>query len=246
MIEALRSSWAARAFSASSPRRSFVVIPIAAAVSEILRWRSPLRGGVTGMAFMAAGYALYRSAGAQRQAHGGGGPGFSAQPEHLVTTGPYGVVRNPMYLGHLIFLVGLVALTRSPVALAGLFIQSRRFAERIAIDERRLADRFGHEYVEYVEHVPRWLPRVGSSPYVLFHRIAEPESARIRLRVVALRLKQRIHFENAETDGKDELVRLGGLATPALWDGHRLFSGGDAVDRELVRMSARAHFVMGG
>ena len=218
---------------------------MAAAASEVLRRRSPLRGGVAGLALMAAGYALYRGAGTYRSARGRGGPGFAAQPEQLVTSGPYGVVRNPMYLGHLVFLVGLIALTRSPVALAGLFIQSRRFAERIAIDERRLADRFGHEYVEYLEHVPRWLPRVGSSPCVLFHRIAEPESARIRLRVVALRLKQRVDFLNAETDGKDELARLGGLATPALWDGRRLISGGDAVDRELVRMSERTHFVMG-
>ena len=236
MIERLRAAWA---FSASSPRRSFVVIPIAAAVSEILRWRSPLRGGVTGAAFMAAGYALYRSAGAQRQAHGGGGPGFSAQPEHLVTTGPYGVVRNPMYLGHLIFLVGLVVLTRSPAALAGLFIQRWRFAERIAIDERRLADRFGHAYVTYVERVPRWFPRMTSSPYVLFHRIAEAESARIRLRVVALGLKSRIDFQNAETDGKDALEHLGGDRTPALWDGQRLVSGPDAVERELWRMAGR-------
>ncbi len=234
MIEALRASWA------SSPRRSFVVLPIAAAASEILRRRSPLRGGVAGMAFMAAGYALYRSAGARRQANGGGGPGFSAQPEHLVTTGPYGVVRNPMYLGHLIFLVGLVVLTRSPAALAGLFIQSRRFAERIAIDERRLADRFGHEYVDYVERVPRWLPRMTSSPCVLFHRIAEAESARIRLRVVALGLKSRIDFQNAETDGKAALEHLGGDRTPALWDGQRLVSGTDAVERELARMAGRA------
>ena len=208
--------------------------------TEVLRRRSPLRGGVAGMALMAAGYALYRSAGAQRRAQGGGGPGFSAQPDHLVTTGPYGVVRNPMYLGHLIFLGGVVVLTRSPAALAGLFIQSRRFAERVALDERRLADRFGHAYVDYVERVPRWLPRMTSSPYVLFHRIAEAESARIRLRVVALGLKSRIDFQNAETDGKAALEHLGGDRTPALWDGRRLVSGPDAVERELARMAARA------
>ena len=208
--------------------------------TEALRRRSPLRGGVAGMALMAAGYALYRSAGAQRQAQGGGGPGFSAQPDHLVTTGPYGVVRNPMYLGHLIFLAGVVVLTRSPAALAGLFIQSRRFAEHVALDERRLTDRFGHAYVDYVERVPRWLPRMTSSPYVLFHRIAEAESARIRLRVVALGLKSRIDFQNAETDGKAALEHLGGDRTPALWDGRRLVSGPDAVERELARMAARA------
>ena len=233
-MAALRAAWS------SSPRRTFVVLPIAAAAVEVLRRRSPLRGGVIGMALMAVGYGLYRSAGALRQTRGGGGPGFSAEPEHLVTTGPYRAVRNPMYLGHLIFLAGLVTLTRSPAALAGFFVQRDRFTERVAIDERRLADRFGHEYVEYAERVPRWLPRFRSSPYVLFHRIAEAESARVRLRVVELGLKPRIEFQNAETDGKSELARLGGHTTPALWDGQRLMRGADAVERELARIAGRA------
>ena len=152
MIDALRSAWS------SSSRRSFVVLPIAAAGFEVSRRRSPLRGGILGLALMAAGFALYRGTGTYRDARGGGGPGFSTEPEALVTTGPYAVVRNPMYLGHLIFLAGLVTFTRSPVALTGLFLQRQRFSERVALDERRLADRFGHDYVEYIENVPRWLP----------------------------------------------------------------------------------------
>ena len=46
--------------------------------------------------------------------------------------------------------------------------------------------------------------------YTLFHRVAEPESARIRSRVVELGLKTQIDFQNADTEGKDELARLGG------------------------------------
>ena len=243
MMAAFRVAWS------SSPRRTFIILPIAAATYEVLRRRSPVRwvcgiwggwGGGVGVVLMAAGYGLYRSAGQLRQSSGGGGPGFSAEPERLVTAGPYAVVRNPMYLGHLVFLAGLVALTRSPAALAGLFIQGQRFSERVAVDERRLADRFGHEYVEYTERVPRWSPRITASPYVLYHRIAEPASAAIRLRVVELGLKSHIDFQNAETDGKDELARLGGHATPALWDGTRLISGVDAVERELARLAQRS------
>lgn len=71
---------------------------------------------------------------------------------------------------------------------------------------------------------------------ILFHRIAEPESARIRLRVVELGLKPRIDFLNAETDGKDELARLGGSVTPALWDGRTLTIGEAAVTRTLATL----------
>ena len=70
--------------------------------------------------------------------------------------------------------------------------------------------------------------------YTLFHRIGEPASARIRSRVVELGLKPRIDFQNAETDGKDELARLGGSVTPALWDGRALAVGEPAVAEKLL------------
>jgi len=72
--------------------------------------------------------------------------------------------------------------------------------------------------------------------YTLFHRVAEPASARIRSRVVDLGLKPRIDFQNAETHGKDELARLGGSATPALWDGHTLTVGESEIARILLTL----------
>ena len=53
------------------------------------------------------GYAQYRLVGTYRSKRGGGGPGMSVPPERLVSSGPYGLIRNPMYLGHLIFFCGL-------------------------------------------------------------------------------------------------------------------------------------------
>ena len=72
--------------------------------------------------------------------------------------------------------------------------------------------------------------------YTLFHRVAEPESARIRSRVVELGLKTQIDLQNADTEGKDELARLGGSVTPALWDGHVLTVGELAVARKLITL----------
>ncbi|HEY8732303.1 MAG TPA: hypothetical protein VIN69_10060 [Candidatus Limnocylindria bacterium] len=74
---------------------------------------------------------------------------------------------------------------------------------------------------------------MSESDYTLFHRIAEAASARIRLRIVELGLKDRIDYQNAETDGKGELARLGGSATPALWDG-RTLTVGEAKVAELL------------
>jgi protein-S-isoprenylcysteine O-methyltransferase Ste14 len=79
-------------------------------------------------------------------------------PDQLVTTGIYRYTRNPMYLGHLIFLSGLALVLRSPGfgVLLGWHLQW--FDDRAAEDERRLEEIFGATYAGYRETVPRWAP----------------------------------------------------------------------------------------
>jgi protein-S-isoprenylcysteine O-methyltransferase Ste14 len=95
-----------------------------------------------------------------RTAHGGGGPGIDNPPTRIVTEGPYRLTRNPMYLAHLIFTLGLAVTLRSFVALAILVLRAIWFHRRVVADEARLAARFGAEYTDYKARVTRWLPGI--------------------------------------------------------------------------------------
>jgi protein-S-isoprenylcysteine O-methyltransferase Ste14 len=85
----------------------------------------------------------------------------TAPPEHLVVTGFYRYVRNPMYVGVMVALCGesILFWNRGMVielALACLgFNLFVRFYE-----ERTLTRRHPEEYRRYQRHVPRWLPRL--------------------------------------------------------------------------------------
>lgn len=138
----------------SSPHQTFVLFPLAVLASQLLRGRSPRLHWAP---VLLAGYALYRGAGDVRNARAGG-HGMESTPAVLVTDGPYAKVRNPMYLGHLLFLAGLVGATRSRLALLLFLRQLVRFKERVALDETRLEQLFGDEYRGYRVRVPRWIP----------------------------------------------------------------------------------------
>ncbi len=63
-----------------------------------------------------------------------------------------------MYLGHVIFLIGLSLTFKS--LLAGLITIATAvwFHRRVVDDEKRLAKLLGPEYLEYKDRVKRWLP----------------------------------------------------------------------------------------
>lgn len=76
----------------------------------------------------------------------------------LVTTGVYGLTRNPIYLGFAITYVGLSVGLDSPLALI-LLIPCLVVLDRLVIqrEERYLAARFGTDYDRYRQRVRRWL-----------------------------------------------------------------------------------------
>jgi protein-S-isoprenylcysteine O-methyltransferase Ste14 len=76
----------------------------------------------------------------------------------LVRSGPFRVTRNPIYLGLLVFAVGLALRWASLwgwLAVAAAFVLLDRLV--VAREERYLRARFGDDYAEYAARVRRWL-----------------------------------------------------------------------------------------
>jgi protein-S-isoprenylcysteine O-methyltransferase Ste14 len=81
-------------------------------------------------------------------------------PRVFVATGPYRYVRNPMYVGAAVFLLGFGLFERSPSILvlsAILLTCAHLFV--ILYEEPELEARFGATYLAYRRDVRRWIPR---------------------------------------------------------------------------------------
>ena len=138
--------------------RTFVLWPVVIFTAEAALQQGIPRIEIWGLPLLAWGYLQYRLVGNYRLREGGGGPGISIPPEHLVTGGPYRLCRNPMYLGHLIFLAGLAFALDSWLAAALFVFHAAWFDRRVRDDEARLSALFGDSYSEYRVRVKRWIP----------------------------------------------------------------------------------------
>jgi len=83
------------------------------------------------------------------------------QPGHrLETSGVYGVVRNPSYLGMLITSLGWVLAFRSGVGVLLVAAMLVPLVARIRAEECLLREHFGSEYDDYCKHTWRLLPGI--------------------------------------------------------------------------------------
>jgi protein-S-isoprenylcysteine O-methyltransferase Ste14 len=143
---------------ASTPKRSFVLYPILIVAIELILREGRLLIDPWGVPLLFWGFLQYRLCGNFRTGRGGGGPGFQKPPDRIVDSGLYGYLRNPMYLGHLIFYAGLAATFHSLAAVALLLLHIPWFHARVLEDERHLEARFGEDYRAYKRRVKRWIP----------------------------------------------------------------------------------------
>ena len=144
----------------STSNRTFIVWPVVLFAAEALLQQGMPAIHWWALPLLAWGYLQYRFVGNFRTREGGGGPGIAIPPDRIVRRGPYRFVRNPMYLGHLIFFAGLALALGSWIATAVLAFHAVWFDRRVREDEARLAERFGDDYRDYCRHVKRWIPGV--------------------------------------------------------------------------------------
>jgi len=145
---------------AGTSYRTFVLYPVLVVAFELWLNDGRVRLEVWYLPLLAWGYLQYRLSGRYRLRLGGGGPGMDTPPERLVTSGPFAFCRNPMYLGHVIFLAGLALSLRSWLGAAIALGTAVWLQFRVRRDERRLAERFGEPYMQYCCRVKRWIPAV--------------------------------------------------------------------------------------
>ena len=157
---------AVRRWLKSTSNRTFVIYPVCVIAFELALHRAShgtwakFHMVLWGTALLAWGYLQYRLVGRYRLRLGGGGPGTAVPPERIVAQGPYRVVRNPMYLGHLIFMLGLALTFKSWLGLALFAFHVVWFQRRVLEDEAQLLRLFGDPYRAYMKQVKRWIPGI--------------------------------------------------------------------------------------
>lgn len=78
----------------------------------------------------------------------------------IVRTGPYGIVRHPIYTGLVLALIGSFVVEPTVAALAGLIALTIGLIVKIRQEERLLTEHFGAAYEAYRNDVPALIPYV--------------------------------------------------------------------------------------
>ncbi|MFO7446737.1 MAG: isoprenylcysteine carboxylmethyltransferase family protein [Ignavibacteriaceae bacterium] len=83
----------------------------------------------------------------------------------LITSGPFGHVRNPLYVGNILMYTGLGVMSYALfpwLQIAGLIFFIVQYYYIIKEEEGYLRKTFGDEFEKYVKNVPRFFPRISA------------------------------------------------------------------------------------
>jgi len=145
-------------------RRTVMPIPLALAILAIPASRAPAALVGAGSLLVALGEAIrlwgVRHIGSVSRTR-------SDRLGPLIASGPFALVRNPLYLGNVALWAGFAVSAGLPW-LAPVFVAILAFEYHAIVrwEERLLEKRLGEPYRAYAAQVPRWLPNIfhGGGP----------------------------------------------------------------------------------
>jgi len=142
----------------SPPKRSFYIYPLI-----VIVWEWFLRDGRLAieplyLILMIWGYAQFKFS---RGYHRKVGLRADLKPwDRLARSGIYEYTRNPIYLGQIIFLIGLALTLNSILAAVIAAGTAVWFHNRVLGEERRMTELYGDAYLDYMNQVKRWIPKL--------------------------------------------------------------------------------------
>ncbi len=134
--------------------RGWLPVPLLLAMAVL-----PLRLAGPGLAVVATGEALrFWAVGHIGLASRTRGDGAA----RVVASGPYRLVRNPLYVGNIVIFLGL-GIMKWPWGVVAAPLLALDYHFIVAWEEGNLAARLGEPYREYLARVPRWVPAFPAS-----------------------------------------------------------------------------------
>ena len=84
------------------------------------------------------------------------------QSDHqLITTGPYERIRHPMYTVLILFFFGLSLVSANLIVILFAVLLMLAFPFWVRIEEEKMIEVFGEEYLEYMKRTGRFFPPIG-------------------------------------------------------------------------------------
>jgi protein-S-isoprenylcysteine O-methyltransferase Ste14 len=87
-------------------------------------------------------------------------PQLQIQKEHkIITTGPYRVIRHPIYTAMFIWVIGLSLFTANMIFALLAVLTISFLILRVPKEEKMMIEQFGDEYKKYMQNTGRFFPR---------------------------------------------------------------------------------------
>jgi protein-S-isoprenylcysteine O-methyltransferase Ste14 len=142
------------------PIWGLIYLIVAGAISAAYPWRvlADLRIVWLGMILIVLGFALSFSAAMLFRRNGTELNPTSEANKLLVVEGPFRFTRNPMYLGLVIFTLGIAFCVGSlPMFAVPVLVFATANWAHIPFEEAKMRRQFGTSFDDYTHHVRRWI-----------------------------------------------------------------------------------------